>query len=64
MANVKSRQNVNRETRKWDSAISQAKGLLVRVENRAARLKGAIKTFAELRDAGHKYTGPSTPTDI
>jgi hypothetical protein len=55
---------VKTEFRKWNQAITEAQKLLERVENRAARLKGAIKTFTELRDHGHEFSGPSRPEDI
>jgi hypothetical protein len=38
------------DQQKWDSAITQARALLARVENRAARLQGAIGTFTDARD--------------
>jgi hypothetical protein len=34
--------------------------LLQKAENRAARLKGAIKTFSELRDAGQPFEEQET----
>jgi len=60
----KSRQYVNEDVKKWDQAIRDAQELLIKVENRAARLKGAIKTFTELRDHGQEFTGPNSVTDI
>jgi ABC-type transporter Mla subunit MlaD len=45
-----SRQNVNENRKKWDHAIQDAQELLSKVENRAARLQGAIRTLTELRD--------------
>ena len=50
MSYLKSIQNVNRHEQKWDQAIRDAQKLLGRAEDRAARLKGAIGTFTELRD--------------
>ena len=41
----------------WDKAIQDAKELLERVEQRADRLRGVIKTFMEYRDAGEPYSG-------
>jgi len=38
--------------------------LLQRVENRAARLKGAIKTFTELRDLGQPFRAPKSAAEI
>lgn len=64
MAHAKSRQNVTDDVKKWDGVISEAQLLLQRAENRAARLKGAIKTFSELRDLGHKFDGPQSATQI
>jgi len=52
-----SRQKVNQDVKKWNQAIQDAQALLQRAENRAARLKGAIKTFTELRDHGHEFSG-------
>lgn len=60
MSNMLSRQNVNQDVKKWDAAIEQAQGLLRKAENRAARLKGAIKTFSELRDSGQPFTERET----
>jgi hypothetical protein len=60
----KSRQNVNCDVRKWDRAIRDAEALLQKVENRAARLKGAIKTFSELRDHGQAFNGPQSALKI
>ena len=62
MKRHKSIQNVNKDVKKWEQAIQDAKGLLQRVENRAARLKGAIKTFEELRDHGHEFDGTEIAT--
>lgn len=53
----KSIQNVNTNVTQWNAAIADAEALLEKVENRAARLKGAIKTFTELRDLGHEFSG-------
>jgi hypothetical protein len=58
------RQKVNNDVKKWEQAIQEAKELLVKVENRAARLKGAIKTFEELRDHGHDFKGPDSAAQI
>lgn len=55
---------VNRDAKKWDQAIKDAEALLQKVEARAARLKGAIKTFTELRDYGHEFSGPESATQI
>jgi hypothetical protein len=59
-----SRQQVNEDVKRWDGLIAEAQTLLQRAENRAARLKGAIKTFSELRDLGHKFDGPQSATQI
>lgn len=48
-------QKVNDDVKKWDQAIEDAKKLLGMVESRAARLRGAIATFSELRDRGHEF---------
>jgi hypothetical protein len=63
MSQSTSRQKVNDRV-KWDQVIAKAQELLERVENRAARLKGAIKTFTELRDHGHEFSGPKSAEDI
>jgi hypothetical protein len=60
----KSIQNVTNDVNKWDQAIADAKALLQKVENRAARLKGAIKTFTELRDYEHEFDGPKSAIEI
>jgi hypothetical protein len=52
----KSRQIVNEDVKKWDQAIRDAEALLQKVENRAGRLKGAIKTFTELREQGQQFS--------
>ncbi len=57
-------QKVNLEVKKWDRAITDAEELLKKVESRAARLRGAIKTFTELRDHGHEFNGPASASDI
>ena len=57
---AKSIQNVNSNVKKWNEAIADAQSLLEKVESRAARLKGAIKTFEELRDLGHDFSAQST----
>lgn len=59
-----SRQNVTEDVKKWDRAIRDAQVLLEKVEGRAARLKGAIKTFTELRDLGHAFNGPESVENI
>jgi DNA polymerase IIIc chi subunit len=64
MSRKVSRQIVNQNTEKWDQAISAAKELLERVENRAARLKGAIETFTDLRNQDHEFSGPESAEHI
>ena len=64
MSSKLSRQIVKKDKEKWNQAIQQADQLLGRVENRAARLKGAIKTFTELRDHGHEFSGPESAERI
>lgn len=64
MSRRKSIQIVNKDVNKWDQAIQDAQALLKKVENRAARLKGAIKTFSELRDHGQEFNGPESATQI
>ena len=59
-----SRQKVNDDVKKWDQAIQDAQELLTKVEGRAARLRGAIKTFTELRDHGHRFSGPTSAREI
>jgi len=59
-----SRQNVKCDVKKWDKAIADAQELLRKAENRAARLKGAIKTFSELRDCGQQFNGPESIEEI
>jgi hypothetical protein len=61
---VKSRQKVNQDRERWDEVIEEALRLLTKAENRAARLKGAIKTFTELRDHGHEFSGPKSAYDV
>jgi hypothetical protein len=56
MSSKASRQIVNDDVNKWDGAIRDAQVLLQKAENRAARLKGAIKTFTELRDHGQQFS--------
>ena len=56
MSRRKSRQIVNEDVKKWDQAIRDAEALLQKVENRAGRLKGAIKTFTELREQGQQFS--------
>ncbi len=60
----KSRQKVNDNVKKWEQAIQDAQTLLQKAENRAARLKGAIATFIELRDLGHEFDGPTSAGEI
>lgn len=64
MSNTLSRQNVNNDVKQWDAAIEQAQELLRKAENRAARLKGAIKTFSELRDSGQPFSEQETTTAL
>jgi hypothetical protein len=64
MPRQESIQIVNEDVNKWDKAIQDAQSLLQKVENRAVRLKGAIKTFAELRDHGERFSGPESATEI
>lgn len=52
------------EHKKWDQAIKDASALLLKVESRAARLKGAIKTFTELRDLGAEFSAPARAEEI
>jgi hypothetical protein len=59
-----SRQKVNDNVNKWNRAIEDAQTLLQRAENRVARLKGAIRTFTELRDCDHLFTGPESVEQI
>ena len=58
-SHTKSRHNVNSNVKQWNTAIADAQSLLAKVESRAARLKGAIKTFEELRDLGHEFSAQS-----
>src|SRR6266545_4811832 len=53
---TKSKYNV-REQSGWDKAIQDTRELLDRVERRAEKLRGAIRTFIEYRDAGEPYSG-------
>jgi hypothetical protein len=39
----------------WDQAIADAQELLDRVEQRASRIRTAIRTFKESRAAGEPY---------
>jgi hypothetical protein len=55
MSDSLSRQIVNNNTRQWNEAIEKARLLLSKAENRAARLKGAIQTFTDLRDSGQPF---------
>ena len=59
-----SRKKVDRNHGKWDRAILDAQELLGKAEMRAARLRGAIKTFEELRDIGAEYSGPESAAEI
>jgi len=52
-----------RKSLEWDKAIQEANDILDRVERRADRLRGAIRTFKECRDAGEPYSGQSA-TDL
>lgn len=52
------------EKDKWNQAIRDASALLLRVESRAARLRGAIKTFKDLRDLGADCSAPKSAEDI
>lgn len=58
------RQNVNENVKRWGQAIEDAQTLLTKAENRAARLRGAIKTFEELRDCGGEFTGPCSVAEV
>ena len=58
------RQIVKKDKEKWNQAIQQAGQLLERVESRAARLKGAIKTFTELRNHGQEFSGAESAERI
>jgi len=64
MSRALSRQNVNNDVKRWAKAIADAESLLQRAEARAARLRGAIKTFAELRDLGHNFNGPNSVEEV
>jgi phage shock protein A len=64
MSTAKSIQNVTKDVKKWNQAIRDAEALLQKVENRAARLKGAIKTFTELRDCGQAFSGPESVEEL
>ncbi len=53
---VKTKSNEKcKSTSEWDQAIADAHELLDRVERRAERIRGAIRTFKECRDAGEPY---------
>ena len=41
---------------KWDQAIADAQELLDRVEQKASRLRSAIRTFKESRAAGEPWS--------
>lgn len=43
----------------WDRAITDAQELLDRVEQKATRLRSAIRTFKESKAAGEPYAGES-----
>ena len=64
MSSAASRQNVKKNAKKWNEAISDAKELLQKVEARAVRLRGAVKTFTELRDIGQEFSGPESAKQI
>lgn len=64
MSRKLSTQIVNHDEEMWNQTIRNAAELLERVENRAARLKGAIKTFTDLRDHKHPFSGPKSAEDI
>jgi hypothetical protein len=49
-------QTIGDDCQKWDLAINDAAQILAKVEARAARLRGAIKTFGEFWDMGIKWT--------
>jgi len=40
----------------WDQAIKDAEELLKQVEFRAERIRGAIRTFMDCREAGEPYS--------
>ena len=44
----------------WDQAITDAEELLDRVEQKASRIRSAIRTFKENRAAGEPYPNIST----
>jgi hypothetical protein len=46
----------------WDGAIQRGRELLEKAEERVRRLKGAIRTFSEYRDAGEPYEENKTET--
>jgi hypothetical protein len=48
----------------WDDAIADAKNILDRVELRAIRLRGAIRTFREFRDSGEPYKQSSANEEL
>jgi hypothetical protein len=43
----------------WDRAIADAQELLDKVEQKATRLRSAIRTFKESKAAGEPYTTQS-----
>lgn len=45
----------------WDRAIADAKEILDRVEQRAARLRSTIQTFKESKAAGEKWSATQLP---
>jgi hypothetical protein len=64
MSRTKSRQTVIQDVKRWNQAICDAQIMLQKVESRAVRLKGAIKTFTELRDGGQVFNGPESVDDL
>ena len=60
MSTRKARKIVNQDREKWNEAIQNASDLLEKVEKRAIRLKGAIKTFTESRDLGQPFSESAT----
>jgi len=52
--------NLLKEPTGWDGAIQRARELLEKAEERVRRLKGAIRTFTEYRDAGEPYEETKT----
>lgn len=62
-ARQKSSENY-KQREKWEKAIQDASALLLKVESSAARLKGAIKTFTELRDLDAEFYGAKSAEEI